>query len=355
MRVLFLYSEVAGYFLACAETLHRQYGVEVHVVRWPVNPEAPFRFRDYEGVVLHERRDYDDAGLLRLAAALQPALVFSAGWLDAGYQRILPRIKAQGIPVLCGLDNHWRGDLRQRIAVLLSPWMLHRRFTHIWAPGLYQYEYARRLGFARERILRGYYSADLAPFNEAYRVSEAEKAAAWPRKLLFVGRFVEVKGILELCRAFLAARGESGWTLLLTGAGPLRGQIPAHPAIEVQDFVQPERLPALAGGAGAFVLPSRFEPWGVALHEFAGAGLPLVASGACGAATAFLREGYNGYSFRTGDEASLTAALRRLMALPDAELRRMGARSYELSRQITPETWAAALMSVIADVSPSHR
>ena len=47
--------------------------------------------------------------------------------------------------------------------------------------------------------------------------------------------------------------------------------------------MQPEDLLAFMSTGKAFVLPSTFEPWGVAVHEFAAAGYPLILSDAVGA------------------------------------------------------------------------
>ena len=113
--------------------------------------------------------------------------------------------------------------------------------------------------------------------------------------------------------------------------------------VNIRGFVQPAELPNLALEAGVFVLPSRFEPWGVVLHEFAAAGLPLIASDACGSATAFLRHGYNGYLHKAGDKASIRSALRRMMRSSDDDREQMGRRSSELAKQLTPQTWAATL------------
>ena len=49
-KIVFLYSEVAGYFLACAKELANS--AEVLIVRWPVNSEAPFQFEDIEGLTI---------------------------------------------------------------------------------------------------------------------------------------------------------------------------------------------------------------------------------------------------------------------------------------------------------------
>ena len=40
--ILFLYTEIANYFLACVKELHKS--ADVAIVRWAVNEEAPFSF-----------------------------------------------------------------------------------------------------------------------------------------------------------------------------------------------------------------------------------------------------------------------------------------------------------------------
>ncbi len=91
------------------------------------------------------------------------------------------------------------------------------------------------------------------------------------------------------------------------------------------------------------MLPSHFEPWGVVVHEFAATGMPIVSSDVVGACTAFLKNDYNGYRYSGGNVAALKAALEKIMALPPDRLVTMGDRSYELSKQISPSTWAAAV------------
>ena len=56
MKFLFLYTEIADYFLACCEELSKH--GEVHVVRWPVNKEAPFQFQNQQNIKIYNRNDY---------------------------------------------------------------------------------------------------------------------------------------------------------------------------------------------------------------------------------------------------------------------------------------------------------
>lgn len=348
-KVLVLYSELAGYIVACMKEYISTYQGEMHVVRWPVNPVAPFRFEDMPGLKYYERQAMDEAAMIRLGEEIQPDAIYITGWIDKAYLKVAAHFRKKGLPVIAAFDTQWRGDLRQRLAVAMSPFYFRRIFSHAWVPGLYQYEYARRLGFDRTHILTGMYAADTRLFEAAYPQAIAQKALDYPRTLLYVGRMDESKGLPELYAAFqsLSDTERQGWQLRLVGTGPLRQTLKPTPTIHLQDFVQPEELPALAHTAGAFILPSRFEPWGVVVHEFAAAGLPLLCSDAVGAGTAFLRPGYNGLLHPQGDQAAIKDMLKRFFALPPAQWLEMGKRSHALAQQISPSTWAANLEIIL--------
>ena len=111
--------------------------------------------------------------------------------------------------------------------------------------------------------------------------------------------------------------------------------------------MSPNELAENIKEAGIFCLPSYKEAWGVVIHEYAAAGLPLITSDRCGASTAFLRNGYNGYTFRTGDLGELKKVLLLMMNKTSSELLEMGQRSNELSKQITEKIWAETLNTII--------
>ncbi len=344
VRALFLYSEVAPYFLDALTHLVAHHPVEARVVHWPRHPDAPFETLDAPGVASADRRSLDDTALRALAGEFRPDVVYVSGWMDRGYLRLARRLRRSGVPVLCGIDTPWTGSLRQRAAALAGRWMVRRCFTHAWVAGEPQAELARRLGFGADRVLTGVYTADVERFRPAAEARAAR--AAWPRVFLYVGRLLPHKGVEDLVEAFGSLGPGHGWRLRLVGEGPLRDALETPDGCTVEGFVQPGELPGLAAEAGCFVLPSRREPWGVVLHEFAAAGLPLVASRACGAGGAFLEEGRNGFGHPAGDPAALAGALRRVVRLTDEELRAMGRRSRALAERTTPEGWAGTLLSV---------
>src|SRR3954469_8817177 len=104
-KIVFLYTEIAGYFLACVETLLLNHEVEVHVVRYDINKEAPFLFNFPGGLNVYNRNDYNEAELMQLMQKIAPSLIVCSGWIDKGYLHICKEYKSKAVTILT-LDNH---------------------------------------------------------------------------------------------------------------------------------------------------------------------------------------------------------------------------------------------------------
>lgn len=344
-RILFLYTELAEYVLACIEQLEKE-DIEVHVVRFPVNSEAPFEFRQLEKTKIYDRSDFDDSELQNLANEIDPHIILCSGWIDKGYLSICRQAKSK-IPTVLLLDNQWEGGLKQKIASLVSPFFLKNKFSSAWVPGAPQKEFAQHLGF--KEIRTGFYCADTHIFEKAGAARKQSIAGNYPKKLLFVGRYLEFKGIFDLWKAFveLFDEGIGDWELICAGTGDLWDERIEHPAIRHVGFLQPTELLELVKETGAFVLPSHREPWGVVVHEMAAAGLPMICSSTIGAATMFLEEGVNGYVHKAGDQADLKVALKKIMSSSSDELIGMGESSFEKSKSISPQIWTKTLLELL--------
>jgi glycosyltransferase involved in cell wall biosynthesis len=347
-KFLFLYSELADYFLACLKALQQTGNAEIHVVHWPVNPEAPFKFSFPDGVKFYSRENYTTEQLIKLAEEINPNLIFCSGWMDKPYLKICRRFSNK-IPVVVGFDNHWTGSLKQRIAVAASPFTIQRYFTHSFIPGEPQKKYAIKLGFAEAKILTGFYSADYNKFLALGKKHREQKLKSFPKRFIYVGRYVEHKGIKDLWQAFIELQSEQAneWELWCLGTGPLLSEAVEHPKIKHFGFVQPLEMEKFIAQSGVFVLPSHFEPWGVVVHEFAAAGFPLVLSDKVGASTQFLIPGMNGFTFNSGNVSQLKEALKFVSNLSDEQLLGMGEKSVQLAQTITPQSWAEKLRNLI--------
>jgi glycosyltransferase involved in cell wall biosynthesis len=93
-------------------------------------------------------------------------------------------------------------------------------------------------------------------------------------------------------------------------------------------------------------LPSRKEPWGVVVHEFAASGFPLLLSNRIGAKEQFLIEGKNGFEFEAEHVLSIKQALKKIIELDAPQLLAMSKQSNELSKSISPQIWVKKLLKM---------
>src|SRR4051812_19582443 len=129
MTVLFLYTELADYFLKCCEALSKT--AEVHIVRWPVNKEAPFQFSYSENIQVHDKNKYSLIQLGELIAGIRPDMIVCSGWVDKDYLKLTkPYFKK--IPTVLTCDTHWTGSPKQYLAMVLSRFFLLNTFSDAW-------------------------------------------------------------------------------------------------------------------------------------------------------------------------------------------------------------------------------
>ncbi|TAJ08647.1 glycosyltransferase [Marinilabiliaceae bacterium JC017] len=321
-----------------------QTATEVHVVRWPVNKEAPFNFDIPEEVHIYNRPDYNNNELLELVTEINPDKIICSGWIDKGYLKVCKHYKNK-IPTVLTLDNHWFGNPKQQLARVIAPFHIKRHFSHAWVPGEPQAKYARKLGFGN-KIFTGFYSADTDHFKEIYQVKS--QASNIPPRFIYIGRYIPQKGLDLLFKAFIEIHEEhtSDWELWCLGTGELFDERPNHPKIKHHGFVQPADMNKYLKESGVFVLPSRFEPWGVVVHEMAVAGFPMICSSAIGGTTQFLKDDENGFLFENENKEELKQALWKIMNLNQNRLKQMSIKSHQLGMQHTPEKWADIVISI---------
>lgn len=315
---------------------------QVHVFRWTENCLTPYIPPELPNVIYYNRSLWEYSTLLEKTKEIQPLLIWVAGWTDKTYCKVVGTYrKGKNIPVIAGSDTQWKGG-KQWFNVLFSPFRHKCYFSHLMIAGLCQYEYARRLGFSQ--CLQPFYSADISIFHQ---VDIRKKINSYPKNLLFVGRFTEKKGLSYLLEAWKLISDKNGWRLILIGNGPLKDTLQGYPNVIVKDFMSQDKIVEEMQNAGAFILPSVEESWGLVLHEAAAAGLPILASKCCGAVPYFVLHNYNGYTFFPEKLRDIQDSIEKLIDTSDEKLIQMSYKSRDLSRRINPEIVAKALLSVL--------
>lgn len=347
MRIAILWQRLSGYFDACASTLAETPGTEVMMAWREANGDAPFQLDpsawNERGYHYPDRPDGD--ALLRQLEDFAPDVLLVNSWHVAAYRTALRRFAGRSLRVLC-MDNQWHGTTKQWLGVVTAPWTIRPLYDKVFLPGQRQAAVARRLGFQDHQIATGLYSCD----HDRYRAIHQARCSATQAAdgFLFVGRLVREKGVdlLPLAMQRYRKRVPEGPSLTICGTGPLGGLMQG-PDIDLRGFVQPDALPEIFRSHGCLVLPSRFEPWGVVIHEAVTAGLSVICSEACGAADDLVEPGTNGAITRIGDVDGLADAMARFTLLPNDMKAAASEASYQMSKQFTPALWASRLLDLV--------
>ena len=201
------------------------------------------------------------------------------------------------------------GTLHERLA---QP--LHRAAGIAAIGSIAEEDYRAR--FPEPRHFRIPYFCDLEAFLAAPRRARDDGHIVF----LFCGQMISRKGVDLLLEAF--QRLGSAARLLLVGREAELPQLlaplpaPVRERITYAGFHPPEDLPRFFAQADVFVLPSRYDGWGVVVNQALGAGLPIVCSDMVGAGRDLVEEETNGLRFPAGDSAALAEKMQRFLVEP---------------------------------------
>lgn len=278
----------------------------------------------------------------REIAAFQPDAVVVHGYTHATELAVIAACRARGIPVLLRGESNLlprRSTWVRAIKRIGLPAVLHN-IAGALAIGTLSSRYFAHYGVPEDRTFLAPYTVDNAFFQRLADGARAE-ARAWRRELdlgedervvLFAAKLIDVKAPLDLLRAF-AAISPRGAALVFVGDGKLKSELSAaaasfsHVNVRFTGFVNQTRMPAAYALGDLFVLPSRFEPWGLAVNEAMNLGLPIIVSDQVSAAPDLV-SARNGWVFPAGDVDALSRVLRAALDDPEG-LKRRGQASLE--------------------------
>lgn len=340
-RVVFCWTHISGYMAACWRALAQSGLVELTVIAARASKAQNIAFDEalLAGV---NHRFVDEADLndpSRYHAVLReldPDVIVLCGW---AYKAFVTAPFAQGLKgrrFIMTSDTPWRGTVRQTLGRFAKR-SFFGAIEHVFVPGERAWMLARVLGFREDQISKGLYGIDFAALSGLHaQRSQGE----WPRRFVYMGRYVDVKGVDILAEAYAAYRRmvQDPWPLTTMGTGPMRDALVKVEGVEDLGFVQPSDQPAVLVRSGAFVLASRFDPWPLVVVEACAAGLPVICTSACGSAVELVRPYSNGVIVPTGDVAALARGMAWTHAHHD-QLAEFGARGRVMAQAYAASVW----------------
>jgi glycosyltransferase involved in cell wall biosynthesis len=258
-----------------------------------------------------------------------PDVMIVAGWHIDSYVGVATAWRGKCCRILA-FDNQWRSSIRQNLGRVAFEFKYRRAYDAAIVPGPRQALFAEKMGFARSEVFYGALPCNYPVF--------AGDSQTYGRAFLTACRLSPEKGLDILLTAYRRYRQEveDPWELWIAGTGSK--EIPPQAGIRMLGFLNASELAGHMKQAGAFVLASTFEPWGLVIQEAAVSGRPIIATDECGAVGTFLVDGVNGRTVRAGSDLDLYVALREIASMREDELALLGERSRILGARSTPET-----------------
>ncbi len=247
--------------------------------------------------------------------------------------------KSLGIPVLLRAES-WLGSRERTGARLLLKSIFFQGLKGLVDATL-------SIGSRNAAYWRHYLGDDVRMFAMPYAVDneyfqQRSTAAAYRRAelqaelrldpsrpvILFAAKLQRRKRCEDLLRAYLnltpAAGVEPHPYLMIVGDGEERMALEAQAAasgmgdgVRFCGFRNQSELPRFFDLASVFVLPSRYEAWGLVVNEAMNAGRAVIVSDEMGCQPDLVTDGVEGCVFPAGDVSALTDALRRVLATPE--------------------------------------
>jgi len=376
-RVVLLTEIIAPYRIPVFNALAAREDIDLHVVflsetdpslrQWLVHKDE-IRFT-YEVLPSIRRRVGKHNVLLNrgLPASLQrarPDVVICGGYNYVASWQALRWGHKNRIPFILWTEST-SFDLRSRNSLIER---LKRRFLAgcqaFLVPGASSRKYLHELEVPDHLIFTAPNAMDVQLFSDAAQRAKLDSARIrWAfslpeRYFLNVGRFVPIKGVMELLDAYAQldphVRAQVG--LVLVGDGELKAELTRKAAliqpgiVRFPGFLQKDRLPEIYALADAFIFPTLSDPWGFVVNEAMACGLPIIATNVAGCVADLVHDGESGLIVPARNVRALSSAMNRVAN--DSDLRaRISERSSNLILEYSPANWAEGVSKAVHSVT----
>jgi glycosyltransferase involved in cell wall biosynthesis len=295
-----------------------------------------------------------DRQLEAIAGSDESALLIFAGWRDRTIFPALLNRRRRRLPHAFWSDTPKTGNGLARKVVNRMQVFFASRAVGFLATGQPAIEAYARMGIPSAKLVNFPFVVDPVHFAKATGI---RSQAGSPLTFVLPARLVDsLKGqrvAIDALSEAQTALPDSVLKLVITGVGPDEQMLKQYAArsavakqIEFRGWTDYGEMPRLLGSAHALILPSRWDPYPVAVIEAMAAGLPVLGSSACGSAREMVRNGENGFIHDAGDSSQLAAHMVKLAGSPEL-LARLSRNALATSREWGAERAAAAVRELI--------
>jgi len=251
MRVLICWSSISGYMASCWIEMTNNKYIDINILCFDpraqnqndASQDLPYCTESLIGElqceVLTGEERVDKGVISSIVREFRPDVVVIAGWFYRPYTRLVRDRSLAHAKFIMVMDTPLNFSWRQRLARLRIGGLLNR-MDRVWVPGERGWQLARYWNIPESKIRKGMYGIDYESASRAYEARRTD-GAGWPRRFLFCGRYVDVKGIDILIESYTMYRAmvADPWPLDCCGTGPLAPLLRAAEGIRDLGFIQP--------------------------------------------------------------------------------------------------------------------
>lgn len=261
--------------------------------------------------------------------------VWVHGWAWFCSLQVIFAAEKLNIPVLLRGESNGLEQVGNFIKKSVKKIFLEFLFKKISAflyVGNLNYEFYKKYGIKEDNLFLVPYAVDNNFFQSQLKASKKNREDLKrslnlePHRpiILYAAKLIDVKRPYDLLSAYrlLSVDGiqEPDPYLLFVGDGALKVSLEnitkekGWQSIRFLGFKNQSEMPAMYDLCDIFVLPSSFEPWGLAINEVMNAGKAVVVSDQVGCAPDLVLDGQNGAIFPVGDVVALAKSMRWAIA-----------------------------------------
>ncbi|WP_282112655.1 glycosyltransferase [Maribacter stanieri] len=276
-------------------------------------------------------------GLINLGVLIQlfrepKAVIVVHGWNYFTHFMVLMLGKLRGHTICLRNDmplshEFYKQGWKQKIKKIGLKYFLFPRVNKFFYIGYQNKLFYKSYNIGDTRLVSCPYAVDNERFGEQYKllspkISEIKHTMGIPagdKIIIFSGKYIEKKRPLDLLQAFKNLNSPNCW-LIMVGEGELRATMEAYimqhslKQVILTGFVNQSKIAEYYAIGNVFVMCSSLgENWGLSVNEAMNFDLPLLLSDLTGCSNDLVKEGNNGYVFKTGDVDALTIKLNEIL------------------------------------------
>jgi glycosyltransferase involved in cell wall biosynthesis len=241
---------------------------------------------------------------------------------------------------------------------VLRRWLL-RKADAVQVPGESGARYVRRFGVTDNKIVRVANATDLS----LLRPPRITREPGQVRRLLYVGRLVELKGLVPFLKVLVhwsEQHPEREIELWFAGGGPVQPVLEsmeiASVSLKFLGTVPYQQVPDIYACADVLIFPTLADEWGLVVNEAMAAGVPVLGSLYSQAVEELVEDGVNGWTFHPDRPTEMFAALDRALQISPHALQAFREAATSKALELSPDKVAERYLKTISFVmsSSSH-